>query len=84
MRKRRVGGYEGKRVRDAATLLPSYPPTLLRRLRSALKQITGMPDYTRYLEHAREYHPDCPLLSEREYYDQYIESRYQGGGSRCC
>lgn len=84
MRSKRVGGYEGKRVSDGSTGLPSYPPTLLRRLRTALKQIAGMPDYARYLEHAQEYHPDCPLLNEREYYDRYIAERYAGGGSRCC
>jgi uncharacterized short protein YbdD (DUF466 family) len=43
-----------------------------------------MPDYASYLEHAREQHPDCPLLSEREFYDQYLTARYSGGGSRCC
>ena len=43
-----------------------------------------MPDYAGYLEHAREYHPECRLLSEREYYEQYLTARYSGGGSRCC
>ncbi|HTL05155.1 MAG TPA: YbdD/YjiX family protein [Gemmatimonadales bacterium] len=43
-----------------------------------------MPDYSRYLAHAREQHPGCPLLSEREYYEQYLSIRYGGGGSRCC
>ena len=57
---------------------------LFSRLRSAFKQITGMPDYERYLAHARERHPDCPLLSEREFYDQFIARRYGGGATRCC
>jgi uncharacterized short protein YbdD (DUF466 family) len=64
--------------------LPSYRPTVLSGLRSALKQIAGMPDYAGYLAHAREQHPDCPLLSEREFCDRYIAERYAGGGSRCC
>jgi len=57
---------------------------LFSRLRSAFKQVVGMPDYACYLEHAREQHPDRPLLSEREFYDQYLAARYAGGGSRCC
>ena len=56
----------------------------MRKLLSVFKRIVGMPDYAGYLAHAREHHPDCPLLSEREYYDQYLAARYSGGGSRCC
>jgi uncharacterized short protein YbdD (DUF466 family) len=57
---------------------------LWHRLSGTLKQVCGMPDYARYLEHACEKHPDCPLLSEREYYDRFIAGRYAGGGLRCC
>ena len=73
---------------DGRTVGRSFPSAvtvrLWDRLRSTLKQVAGMPDYARYLEHAREEHPDCPLLSEREYYDRFIEGRYAGGGLRCC
>jgi len=79
-----AGGYEGKGVRDSVTRLPSNPPTLWTRLRRALKQVAGMPDYARYLEHAGEHHPGCRVLSEREFYEQYIAMRYASGGSRCC
>ena len=41
-----------------------------------------MPDYDRYREHAMSH--GCALLSEREYYDQYLATRYGNGGSRCC
>lgn len=54
------------------------------RLRSTLKQIVGMPDYARYVQHARERHPDCRPLDEREFYDQFIAARYAKGGFRCC
>ena len=56
----------------------------LTKLRSALKQIVGMPDYLQYLEHARACHPDAPPLSEREFYDRFIATRYGGGATRCC
>jgi uncharacterized short protein YbdD (DUF466 family) len=73
-------------VGSVGSVLPTSPtsPTIFSRLRSAFKRVVGMPDYAGYLEHAREYHPDCPLLSEREYFDQYLAARYSGGGSRCC
>jgi len=70
--------------RNAGTLASRRPDLPTSRLLSAFKQIVGMPDYTRYLEHAREYHADCPLLSEREFYDQYIAARYGSGATRCC
>jgi len=33
-------------------------------------------------EHALEH--GCRVLSEREYYEQYLNTRYGNGGSRCC
>jgi uncharacterized short protein YbdD (DUF466 family) len=54
------------------------------RLLRVLRQITGMPDYDRYLAHQSEHHPGAPVLTEREFYDRYLESRYSGSGSRCC
>ena len=54
------------------------------RLLKALRQIAGMPDYERYLEHRRQVHPTEPVLSERDFYDRYLETRYAGTGSRCC
>ncbi len=52
------------------------------RFRRTLKQVCGMPDYERHREHARQH--GCQALSEREYYDQYLATRYGNGGSRCC
>lgn len=49
-----------------------------------VRRITGMPDYALYLAHQREKHPGDPVLTEREFYHLYLESRYGGAGSRCC
>ena len=69
----------GSEGTDRLTVLPSYRrPTFL----SLLRQVCGMPDYERYREHAMSH--GCALLSEREYYDQYLATRYGNGGSRCC
>jgi uncharacterized short protein YbdD (DUF466 family) len=51
---------------------------------AALKRVLGMPDYAAYLAHLRSEHPDCPEPTEREFYDQYVRSRYGDGASRCC
>ena len=54
------------------------------RLLNAVRRITGMPDYAGYLSHMAGRHPGCPVLSEREFYDQYVNARYGNGASRCC
>lgn len=56
----------------------------LRQLVSTLKQVFGMPDYERYLEHRRQCHPGEPVLTRREHYLQYVTRRYASGGGRCC
>ena len=53
----------------------------LSRLLSALRRITGMPDYAAYVAHLRTAHPDAPVPSEREYFDQYLEARYESGAT---
>ena len=54
------------------------------RLFALIRRVAGMPDYDGYLAHQRERHPGEPILSEREFYDRYVESRFGGTGSRCC
>ncbi len=53
-------------------------------LLSTVKQLFGMPDYQRYLEHRRAHHAGEPVLSPREHYLEFVQRRYAGGGSRCC
>ena len=58
--------------------------TLWRRIRSALVRLSGMPDYERYLLHSRAHHPELPVLSESEFFREYLEARSSGGPTRCC
>ncbi|HQW66267.1 MAG TPA: YbdD/YjiX family protein [Gemmatimonadales bacterium] len=51
---------------------------------SAIRRILGMPDYAAYCAHVRASHPGVPLPTEREYFDDYLKSRYEGGPTRCC
>ena len=59
-------------------------PDRLARLRGALRQILGMPDYSRYVQETRDLDPGADILSEREYYDRYLTLRYGRGWFRCC
>jgi uncharacterized short protein YbdD (DUF466 family) len=55
--------------------------TVVQRLIRIARRILGAPDYQAYLEHCRTAgHP--PRLTEREYVDQFFESK--GKGVRCC
>jgi uncharacterized short protein YbdD (DUF466 family) len=51
---------------------------------SFLRRIAGMPDYAAYLEHLRRCHPRDPIPSEREFYEDFIRTRYASGPTRCC
>jgi uncharacterized short protein YbdD (DUF466 family) len=48
-----------------------------------LRRIAGMPDYAAYVEHLRERHPERPVLNEREFFETWINRRYNGV-NRCC
>jgi uncharacterized short protein YbdD (DUF466 family) len=56
----------------------------LREIVATVKRIAGMPNYEGYVEHIATCHPECPVPSEREYYEMYLKQRYEGGGMRCC
>jgi uncharacterized short protein YbdD (DUF466 family) len=56
----------------------------LERVLRVVRRVSGMPDYAAYVEHARRCHPEQPLPTEREYYEEYVRARYEGGPTRCC
>jgi len=53
-------------------------------LASLLRRICGMPDYQAHVTHLRIYHPERAVPTEREFYDDYVRSRYGDGPTRCC
>jgi uncharacterized short protein YbdD (DUF466 family) len=57
---------------------------VLERLATMVRRISGMPDYRAYIEHVRRCHPNTPIMTEREYYAEYVNRRYADGPSRCC
>jgi uncharacterized short protein YbdD (DUF466 family) len=49
-----------------------------------VRQVLGMPNYREYVRHLALCHPERPVPTEQEYFDQFVQSRYQSGGARCC
>jgi uncharacterized short protein YbdD (DUF466 family) len=56
----------------------------LRALVRTLRRVMGMPDYQAHLEHLRRRHPGQPLPTEREFFDEFVRTRYADGPTRCC
>ena len=56
----------------------------LERVLRVVRRVSGVPTTPRTVEHARRCHPGQPLPSERDYYEEYVRARYEGGPTRCC
>lgn len=56
----------------------------LDRVLAVVRRIIGVPDYDRYVAHARRCHPDQPLMSRDEFMRQRMVERYSKPGARCC
>ena len=59
-------------------------PRALARLLGLFRKIAGMPDYSAYLEHCRLHHPERRVLTQRQFFEEYLRSRYGDGPTRCC
>lgn len=60
------------------------PDSLFPKLLGALRRIAGMPDYEGHLEHLRRCHPDRPVPTERQFFEDFVRIRYGDGPTRCC
>jgi uncharacterized short protein YbdD (DUF466 family) len=69
-------------VRDI--LRSMLPPFRRTAVPTFLRRIAGMPDYSAYAEHSRRWHPDQPLLTPQQFYQEFVEARYADGPTRCC
>ncbi len=56
----------------------------LERLLRVVRRVSGMPDYPAYVEHLRRCHPEQPVPSPREFYEDHLRARYADGPTRCC
>ncbi|PZQ18746.1 MAG: hypothetical protein DI564_05530 [Rhodanobacter denitrificans] len=72
---------------DTAAAVDGSGGALTRSWRRAVRiarQIIGIPDYGTYVAHLRAYHPDRPIPTYAEFFNERLEARYKGGGGRCC
>ena len=53
-------------------------------LGQAMRLMVGLPDYETYVTHAREVHPDRPVMSYEEFFRERQAARYGGGVGKCC
>jgi len=67
---------------DAASSAPLSER--LRTLGQAWRQVLGVPDYERYLEHMAAHHAGEPVLARREFFARAIDHKYGKSGPRCC
>ena len=51
---------------------------------ATLRRIAGMPDYTSYVDHLRRCHPELPVPTESQYFQDFVRTRYGDGPTRCC
>lgn len=57
-----------------------------RYLGQTMRLMIGLPDYSAYLAHMRNTHPDQPAMSYEEFFRERLEARYGANGrvGRCC
>ncbi|MBA2659039.1 MAG: YbdD/YjiX family protein [Nitrosospira sp.] len=55
-----------------------------RYLGQSLRLMVGVPEYSTYLTHMQDKHPDQPVMAYREFFRERQEARYGGKVSRCC
>jgi uncharacterized short protein YbdD (DUF466 family) len=57
-----------------------------RYLGQTMRMMVGMPDYSNYVSHMEQNHPDQPVMSYEEFFRERLEARYGGSGrvGRCC
>ena len=71
-------------MRDSRNDGTLEPRSLVPAFLSVLRRIAGMPDYSAYIEHLRGSHPERPIPTEGEFYDEFVRNRYEDGPTRCC
>jgi len=49
-----------------------------------IRKVAGMPDYNGHIEHLRRCHPEQPIPSQRQFYEEFLRNRYGDQPTRCC
>ena len=53
-------------------------------LGQSLRLMVGVPEYSTYVAHMKQIHPDRPVMSYEEFFRERQKVRYGGKVSRCC
>jgi uncharacterized short protein YbdD (DUF466 family) len=77
MERWKVGAFPRSRV-------PSFIRSTVPAFSSFLRQLAGMPDYAAHLKHLSRCHPAGPVPTERQFYEDFVRTRYGDGPTRCC
>lgn len=56
----------------------------LRYLGQSLRLMVGVPEYSTYVAHMHQAHPDRPVMSYEEFFRERQQARYEGATARCC
>lgn len=59
---------------------------VVRQLLQSMRLMVGVPEYSTYVNHMSDAHPDQPIMSYEEFFRERQESRYgsKKGLNRCC
>lgn len=57
-----------------------------RAMRDTARLMIGVPDYDHYVRHMQAQHPDKPVMSYRDFFNERQSARFGGKGDirRCC
>ena len=58
----------------------------VRYLGQSMRLMVGVPEYSTYVDHMKNVHPDKPVMSYQEFFRERQEARYGSNGkvTRCC
>lgn len=58
----------------------------VRYLGQSMRLMVGVPEYSTYVDHMKNVHPDKPIMSYQEFFRERQEARYGSNGKviRCC
>jgi uncharacterized short protein YbdD (DUF466 family) len=48
------------------------------------RALIGVPDYETYVRHLRAAHPERPVPTYSEFFNERMHARYRPGAGRCC
>ncbi|MBA4143764.1 MAG: YbdD/YjiX family protein [Nitrosospira sp.] len=57
---------------------------LMRHLTQSARLMVGVPEYSTYVDHMKNSHPDKRVMSYQQFFRERQEARYGGKVGKCC